>query len=351
MHEPRHLMYAHRNLALLFAMILLAGAATVQGATLPPSTGEPTPVTVGINVIDVTNIDEIRRTFDIEFDVVVSWRDPRLAFAAADSGRDNLVYVGGQVDQVHRDTWSAQIVAANPVGQPSIGSKKLTRYADGRMRLLVRLNATLRAELDYRRFPFDKQILPIELESFAWNRDQVVLVADEAHSGFGGRFGLAEWSVGELEHRTGEALRLRDETPVATLVYEVEIQRHSSYYLLKIFMTVLIIVSLSWVVFWMSDEGLGRRAGIATSGILTVIAYQYVTMSSLPRVGYLTVADRVMILSVVFIALTMLESIIVDRFDRRRPGSKLLIDSRCRWMFPAAYGLCLAVISVRYGPF
>ncbi len=240
-------------LVFLFSFVLMAGASNAQDGTTMPSTTEPTPVTVGINLIDVTNIDEVRSTFEIEFDVVVRWQDSRQAFSVEENGTDRIVYVGAQADKFHQDAWSAQIVVANPVGQPSVGNKKLTRFADGRIQLLVRLNATLRADLDYRRFPFDKQTLPIELESFAWNRDQVTLVADPERSGFDGRFGLVEWSVGELEHRTGEIKRLRNDKPISTLVYEVEIERHSDYFLMKIFMTVLIIVSLSWVVFWMSD--------------------------------------------------------------------------------------------------
>jgi hypothetical protein len=316
------------------------------GATPPPG-DLPVSVSVGIYIVDITNINEVRNTYDVEMDVAVKWRDERLAFDADEAGTDRRVHVGPDSERVHKNIWTAQIGVANPVGNLSIGQEKLTIFADGRVEIAVRVGTTCRANLDYRSFPFDTQVLPLTLESFAWNSELVQLIPDADHTGFAPEFALAEWKVQALEHRTADVQRVRDPQPFSNLIYEVRIQRESGYYLWKIFLTVFIITSLTFVTFFMSTEGLGRRAGISSSGILTVIAYQFVTTSSLPRVSYLTVADRVMTLSIITIALTMAVSIFVDRIDHANMKARLRVDRTCRVVFPLAYLTLLVVIITR----
>ena len=342
--------------AFLFFCLAWAGVAGAysegeETGVTPPPGGKPIPVRVGIYLTDITNINETRNTFDVELDVVVSWADSRMAFDPVAAGTDRRIYVGPEAEKVFQRIWTAQIVLANPVGQMGTGAKKLTIFADGRMEISAQINSTCRANLDYRRFPFDSQALPIILESFAWNSSVVELVTDPGRTGFAPEFSLAEWDVEALDSRVDNVLRVRDATPFSNIHYEIKIQRRSGYYLWKIFLTVVIIVSLTWVVFWMSDERLGRRAGVSSSGILTVIAYQFVTTATLPRVSYLTVADRVMTISIITIAATMVMSVIVDRIGRENQAARLRVDRACRWIFPVVYLGMLGLVIGRNGVF
>jgi hypothetical protein len=312
--------------------------------TTPPPGELPVPVTVGIYLVDITNIDETRNTFEVEMDAAVSWVDRRLAFDAEAAGTDRRIYVGAESQKLHKGIWTAQIGVANPVGQLSVGQEKLTVFSDGRVDVVVRVGAVCKANLDYRRFPFDSQVLPINLESYAWNKEIVDLISDPGRTGFAPEFSLAEWQVEAVDRHEDQVLRVRDDIPFSNLVFEIRITRESGYYLWKIFLTVFIITCLTFVVFFMSDERLGRRAGISSSGILTVIAYQFVTTASLPKVSYLTVADLVMTISIITIAATMLVSIIVDRIDHAKIDLRARIDRTCRWAFPLIYFTLLVVV-------
>jgi len=321
------------------------------GGVTPPPGELPVPVSVGIYLVDITNIDETRNTFDAELEVEVRWADPRLAFDPGEAGSDRQILVGAEAESFLKEIWTAQIGLANPVGQPSFGRKKITVHADGRIDLAVSVAATSRAILDFHQFPFDQQVLPLTLESFAWNRDVLVLVPDESRTGLAPEFNMTEWNIEGLTGHAKETLRPRDKTAFSNLVYEFRIQRRSGYFLWKIFLTVIIITTLTFVVFFMSGEGLGRRAGISSSGILTVIAYQFVTTSSLPRVSYLTVADQVMTLSIITIAATMAVSIVVDRRDLKDLAARQRIDRTCRVVFPLVYLTLLGVLIGRHWVF
>ena len=330
--------------ALLIGLLMFAAAHSVSAETATPRE-----VSVGMYLVDITSVDETRNAFTVEMDVFVSWRDAELAFDAEAEGAELQVYSGAEVTERRKDLWSAQIYPTNPVGQFSSGGQKLVVHPDGLAELTARVTATLRAQLDYRRFPFDSQILPVELESFPWNHEEVKLVLDEKHTGFEKLYALTEWEVEGLSTSQYETTRVRDIVPFSNLNFEISVTRDSGFYLWKIFLTVLIIVSLTWVVFWMSGERLGRRAGVSSGGILTVIAYQFVTTSALPKVSYLTVADKVMILSVLMIAATMVESLLVDGLTRTNPERKLKIDRVCRWAFPLVYFSALLALALSNG--
>ena len=49
------------------------------------------------------------------------------------------------------------------------------------------MTATFRSDLDLRRFPSDHEKLEVRIQSFIWNRDQMVFVPDPERVGFNPR--------------------------------------------------------------------------------------------------------------------------------------------------------------------
>lgn len=328
-------------------LLLLLLLSTQSALAVEPES--PREVSVGLYLVDILAIDETGNAFTAEIDIFVSWQDTGLAFDTSEGEPTSHIYQGGKAKEFLGGVWRAQIYPTKPVSPYSLAGEKLIIHADGRAELTARLNTAVRARLDYRHFPFDTQVLPIELESYPWNKDQVRLVANESRTGYDSLESLAEWEITGLAIDHYDVMRVRDVVPFANLSFNITVKRDPGFYLWKIFLTVIIIVSLTWVVFWMSGEGLGRRAGVSSSGILTVIAYQFVTTSSLPKVSYLTVADKVMILSVVAIAATMVESILVDSWTHTDQDRKLKIDKICRVAFPATYLSALVILAFQNG--
>jgi hypothetical protein len=78
--------------------------------------------------------------------------------------------------------------------------------------------------------------------------------------------------------------------------------------------------------------------------VLTIVAYQFVVGEDLPRIAYLTLLDKVMILSFVLLAVTVVQSLIVSRYqDDDMPRAKR-IDRLSRLLFPGTYLLLLLLI-------
>jgi len=161
-------------------------------------------------------------------------------------------------------------------------------------------------------------------------------------------FDLEEWDVVGIELLATEEQRLGERGRFSRLILAVTVQRKLGYYIWKAFLPLIAIVLITFVVFWMSDDFLGRRAGVSATGLLTVIAYQFVVTGSLPRIPYLTALDRTLMLSIVVIAGTMVVNVVGDQLERRRAGTKAPLDHVCRWAFPLVYFGFLTVFAFRH---
>ena len=182
------------------------------------------------------------------------------------------------------------------------------------------------------------------MESYLWDHDQLQLIHDETISGFSDEISIPEWNIEAVNGHVSEVAVMRSDKPFSLYILEIEIARKPGFYLWKVFLPLIVIVALSWSVFWMTDERFSARSRISATGVLTVVAYQFIFAESLPRVGYLTLLDQVMIGSFGLLAVTVLESLLVDRANRHDPAKAIRIDHTSRWLFPAVYAVMLATI-------
>ncbi len=326
--------------------ILILGLVALLIPSAAAAAAPPRVMEIGLFLTDITDLDERAETFTADFDVIARWQDPARAFIPAPGEEVPRLYVAAAAEAKLEEGWRPSVVATNAV---SLGDERMLRLLvrpDGTVTLRLEIVRVLRAPLDFRTFPFDRQVLPIHLESYLWDSDELTLEPESVFTGFDPSFGMAEWEVVDLsiEHRVHE--RVQEQQHYDQLSFLVSIERRAGYYLWKIMLPMVIIVMLSWIVFWMSDERLARRAGVSSTGMLTVIAYQFVVSGSLPRFPYLTVMDHFTIASVVVIASTMLVNLAGSRLD---PAASLRLDRICRGAFPAAFALVIAYVLTRSG--
>ena len=328
--------------------VAVRGAA---GSTVrePPNPSGPTIVGVGFFVNDIRGIDPVRDEFQFRGYVHALWCDPRLAFDPAVTGQQELVFTGDRVDQEFKRMWFASGYPVNKVGELSFSERVLRIRHDGTVAQSINISLPLSSHYDLRRFPFDRQTLELQLESYLWNRDQLQFVHDETISGFSAGISLPEWDIEAVSGHVTEIAVMRSNTPFSHYLLEIEISRKPGFYLWKVFLPLIVIVALSWSIFWMTDERFSARSRISATGVLTVVAYQFVFAESLPRVGYLTLLDQVMIGSFGLLAVTVFESLLVDRANRNDPAKAIRIDRTSRWLFPTVYAVMLAAIVLSAG--
>jgi hypothetical protein len=117
--------------------------------------------------------------------------------------------------------------------------------------------------------------------------------------------------------------------------------------LVTIIFPMVLLVSLTWCVFWMDKESLSSRVNVTFIGILSVVAYYFVILENVPETDYLTLIDAFitatfLILAAGVVLSTVMESLSND--GQAHVGKK--VDRICRWAFPLAYVVITILLTI-----
>jgi len=334
-------------LGLLLAAVGLgsptSGAAQARDFLLgPPNPGQPTVVAVGFYLTDVVEIDEGTETFEFEGILTLSWRDRRQAFDPAEAGVDEKIYQGNyQFSEVFTGWWP-QLVLANESGNYDRQGVLLRVLPDGSITYVEEMDAVAEVRMSLRHFPFDRQEFEAIFEVLGFDKTEVVLVADAATTGSEEHgVNVAQWrlidvGVGGREYDPAYGDGHVGATSAA--VVSIAMARKPGFMLRVIVIPLMLLVMLSWSVFWMDRESLGDRMDISFIGILTVVAFQIVVSDSLPRISYFTLMSAFLYVNYLLLFSSVLVNLAVGRLDRA--GNAVLgdrVDRTCRWLFPLTY--------------
>jgi neurotransmitter-gated ion-channel len=320
-----------------------SAASWAPGGSAPPAT--PTLVAVGLFIVEVTEVNEVDNTFTIEVFMDNVWCDrnrPRQEWSKEP-------ITGSEVKERLDDGWNPNITFVDEIEAPTKENEELTLLPGGTVEYKQKFNVTLENRYDLRRFPFDRQTLRIELESFDWTAKQLELTEGPDLVGFSERFEIPEWRAVAVDSYIKEQPEERDRGPFSELVVTLDVDRESGFYVWKILVPLVLLVGISWSVFWMSGESLAARIAISFTGILTVVAYQFVINEVLPKIPYFTLWDTILLLSFVLMALTVAVNVL-QAVLRIRDRVKLAneIDATARVAFPVTYAAGLAVFLLAY---
>lgn len=105
-----------------------------------------------------------------------------------------------------------------------------------------------------------------------------------------------------------------------TITVSYTFQRRLGYYLLQVFVPDILIVLISWIVFWMSPDNAGDRLTIGITTILTIMFLSGAINASMPPVSYAKALDWYLLVSFGFIFFSVIESLAVFLLSSRPLG-------------------------------
>jgi len=321
----------------------------VDPSSVSPNPDGPTLVGMAFFVTELREIDAVRDDYAFRGYVRSTWCDPDRAFDPAEIGTDRRLSFGQAAEREMLGAWSPAGFPVNRIGQMDVTDRELIVHHDGTVENNLNISLRVAADFDLRRFPFDRQRLELAVESFLWPEDDLVIVADPQATGFANDFSIPEWRIERVGTRIESSSALRSTEAFSRIVLEIDVVREWGFYVWKIMLPLVVIVALSWSIFWMSDERVAGRSRITATGVLTIVAYQFVVGEDLPRIAYLTLLDKVMILSFMLLAVTVVESLIVSRYQDDDMPRAVRIDRVSRVLFPGAYVLLMVLLLVTSG--
>ncbi len=313
----------------------------------PPNPNGVTQVDIGLYVIDISNVNAVENTYRLEGLIDLSWCDPR--FTVNTKEKHHEIYLEEDAATKLNRIWWPSITFVNEVGEYFRKNEELMIMANGTVEYREKFSVELKSFFDLEKFPFDEQTLDVEIESFAWNENEVILKLNQQKTGFNPSLNLPEWDIGDLQTEIKKTQEVRSKVPFDKFLMQIKLVRKPGFYLWKVIIPLIILVIISWSVFWMSEESLADRISFSLTGILTVVAYQFLISENLPNISYLTLMDAILSLSFLAIALTVAENIIVNWFKMENLkflGNK--VDRVCRVAFPTIYIFSLLAITFYY---
>lgn len=328
-------------------------AASVISLLGPPNGDGPVVVRAAFHLHDINEIDDEAETFQFTGVLTLTWQDKRQAFDPSQEQVEEKIYQGSYQFNEISPAWYPQVVLANESGLYEKHGTLLRVKPDGTSTLIETVNAIAEADLDMRRYPFDMQRLDAVFEVLGFDRSEVVFEAQAVPDTVSSQdIRISQWEFVGLRVSSGEqsAPYAGERGVSSTFVVSMGVQRHSFFMLRLVILPLVVIVMLSWSVFWMDRSSLGDRINVSFIGILTAVAYQMVVSGVLPRISYITLMNAILNFSFFVMCAAVVINLIVGEFDKRgntQAGDR--IDYRCRYVFPLVYfGLLLATVAAMF---
>ena len=191
----------------------------------------------------------------------------------------------------------------------------------------------LRTPMNVREFPFDSQELEMKISgswlisdvNFVYNgdpTDSAKLVEDcvDPIVTLNNEFDLTGVVIEHEEHRYENLTHydFQDEG-YHEIVAKFQMTRNPTYFLRGIFLVINLVVLIGATCFWLDQTDTGTRFSISTTMFLTLVAFHFVTLDSLPKVSYSTRLDKWMSACYSLIFLSNVENILMFNLSKAYP--------------------------------
>jgi hypothetical protein len=315
----------------ILSLLLVVSAVNLKAQTSTENTSsqEFKKVAVGIFLVDVLKIDDANQIMNLDFIVRYTWHDKKLAGKFKD----------GQIVSPE-EIWTPQFQIINAKEMQIKGKDFLQVDQDGSVLYRKWYSGQISTTMNFKDFPFDEQSYKIELVSTT--QDSILLVIDESFTGQMEHFSIADWQVGQgsISIKPMEVLSYN----LASCSYEFQAERKIVYYIWKIIVPYILIVFMSWTVFWIDPVHISAQLAVASTAMLTMIAYQFTLSLLVPPLSYLTRLDQFMLGSYFMVFFALIESVITSNLSERKKMKRARrIDKLARYISFTLYFLIMII--------
>ena len=310
----------------------------------PNADSGPTQISVGIWVADISNIDSAQQNFTAELAVVLRWKDSRLAH----TGKGIVRYPLEQI-------WHPRVGIVNETNSVSRKMPDSVEVdPDGTVTSRQRYAGAFTQPLRLQSFPFDRQTFRVQLVAVRYQSNEVMFVPDQVwiQDGLKGAGGISpsvtlpDWTIEKWELKP-LVYALAPRHQYSSYAFDFTASRNVQHYILKVILPLILIVIMSWSVFWIDPVHSNSQISIAVTSMLTLIAYRFAVDTQLPRLPYMTRLDAFILTSTLLVFFSLIEVLITTILETsRRTGRAKKIDRYCRAIFPAMFLIASIAIFV-----
>ena len=327
----------------------LSWQAKADPASPPRFGSEPVSVDIGLYVKKLTNISEVNNSFQVNAYIETIWCDPRLAFQVNNVGYDRKLLIENNAARALEKIWWPDLVLVNAADTVSKTNQELMIFSDGTVVFEEIVAANISTRLNLAKYPFDAHHFDIALESFAHPKDELLLHLQRDKIGFSDTFNMPSWRVTHHETTVFTVKEIRDRDSFSEALLRIHAERIWQPTMYRLAIPLIIIIIVSWSVFWLRPMSTGRF-GVTFTTILTVVAFNFTVSQKLPNVPEITYLESLYGCSLLLLALVVIENTSVDRLTALgKSAAAENLDRFSRWFFPVLYFLGVTGVTYFFG--
>ncbi len=316
---------------------VLSGVAAIEGN---PVVQEPITVSIGIQMDQITNVDQVAENYSTVATLRFDWQNPEYAFSPADCNCFVKIFTLDSFKKfmVDNDLLWPEFVFFNQQGNRWIQNSLIILRPDGSASYLERFSTDFQApDFNFERYPFDSQDFYMRVDSI-YPEDFYVFSDSAEFSGLGEQLGEEEWQVTNYE------TIISTEDASSRYSFKFEASRNLNYYLFRIFVPIGLIILVAWITFFLRDYG--KRIEATSGNLLVFVAFNFTISDDLPRLGYMTFLDAILISTFIISALVIVFNVVLKRLEvTDKAETALRIDHFSVWLYPLIYLVTFGIIA------
>ncbi|OWK01396.1 GABRR2 [Cervus elaphus hippelaphus] len=243
------------------------------------------------------------------------WKDERLAFPSASN--KSMTFDGRLVKKI----WVPDVFFVHSkrsfIHDTTTDNIMLRVFPDGQVLYSMRITVTAMCNMDFSHFPLDSQTCSLELESYAYTDEDLMLYWKNGDESLktDEKISLSQFLIQKF-HTTSRLAFYSSTGWYNRLYINFTLRRHIFFFLLQTYFPATLMVMLSWVSFWIDRRAVPARVSLEAelkldvAGITTVLTMSTIITgvnASMPRVSYIKAVDIYLWVSFVFVFLSVLE--------------------------------------------
>ena len=314
--------------AWLVLALLLAGM--ISTSTSARAEEQPVKVTVGVFLNHISGIDLKNGQFVVDFYIWFRWEGDTL------KPIDTFELANGRV-----------------TSKSGFVKKKLGRENYS----LCRVVATMNNVWDLRRWPLDSHYLSLAIEDGEMDERYLVYVRDTDNTGISPSIELPGWVfdkfTADVEHHVyhtnyGDiSLPSNTESTYSRYIFTTKVIRPGYGRFLKVFFGLFISVMISWCSFFVRPKESSPRVSLGVGATFAAAAVTVAINNTLPDTNAVTLADKLMMLTLGIIVAAVIETITaLTLFAHGHEEAQKKLDRICSFVFPSVYIAILIAIVV-----
>lgn len=331
-------------LAILFVVAPAGAAASAEALpdiSRPDAASGPTDVSGAVWIVDIDSIDSSAQSFVANAFLILRWKDERLAHSGV-----------GMRTYDAKDVWTPRIQIAGEIGLVRrTFPETVDVEPDGTVTYRQRFVGSFSQPLWLNDFPFDAHTFRLHFLAPGNSPDDIRFKRDSiwVHAGIPKAGGIAkdislpDWRIEGFDTVIAPYVIVPG-TATAGFALDFRAKRDTWHYIWKVILPLLLIVMMSWSVFWIDPSNAGTQIAVATTSMLTLIAYRFAIDTQVPRVPYMTKIDQFIVVGTALVFLTLAQVVLTSRLAQiGREKLAKRIDRTSRFVFPVIFIVALTL--------